>query len=228
MILDIYIRTYYKDLEWLKLCLRSISKFVTGHRKIIICIPEGQQHLIEVWNLTQEKIITCEAHKNDYIFQQVSKLLSYKETDAEYILFVDSDVVFLNPTSVNEYFKDGKPIIFETKWEDAGDAICWKEPTEKILGFQTETEKMRRMPLLYRRDTLEEIDKKFNVISFADLDRLSEFNLVGSYAKVNESEKYYFWNTHENPDLPEMKSRQYWSWGGCTQEVKKEIEELLK
>src|ERR1700741_2957188 len=98
MKVDIYIRTYKNDLGWLQYCLRSIHKYVTGYRKIIVCIPENQVSLLNDFNL--QNVITCPIYKNDYIGQQVSKLLSYKETDADYILFVDSDVCFSKPTNM--------------------------------------------------------------------------------------------------------------------------------
>src|SRR5688572_1619186 len=109
MTTDIFIRTYHKDLPWLEYCLRSIHKFVTGYRQIIICIPENQASLLNRFNLTQERVITCPIYRDDYIGQQVSKLLSFRETDADFVLFIDCDVFYPRPVNVNEYFREGKP-----------------------------------------------------------------------------------------------------------------------
>lgn len=228
MTTDIFIRTYDKDLEWLKYCLRSVAKFVTGHRRIIISIPAGQKHLLDKWNLTQETVIEwVPACDNGYIDQQINKLMAYTLTDAEYILFVDSDVCFTRPVHVSEYFKAGKPIVLKTRYESVGDASCWKAPTEVILGVPVEFEYMRRLPILYRSDTLSAIYQKINTHSLAELERLSEFNLVGAFSELYEKDSYHFIDT-EKEQFPPNSVRQGWSWGGLTEEIKKELEEILK
>lgn len=227
MTVDIFIRTYHKDLEWLKYCLRSIHKYVTGYRQIIISIPANEQHLLKPFNLTAERVVPAIVGKNGYILQQVSKLTAYKETDAEYILFVDSDVCYKEPCDISEYFRDGKPIIFETPWELVGDAKCWRECTEEILGFSTDTEKMRRMCVMYHASTLRRIDERFSTQAFVNRKVLSEFNLVGSFAKHYEPENYYFWNTVTEPDIPPQRHRQFWSHSGLTKEEREEMERFL-
>lgn len=216
MTVDIFIRTYHKDLEWLKFCLRSIHKFVTGYRQIIICIPENQVTLLKPFNLTQERVVTCPIYRDDYIGQQISKLLSFRETDADYILFIDSDVFFPQPVNIaGEYFRDGKPIVMETPWDQVGDANCWREPTERLLGFETETEKMRRMCIVYRRDTLNALHNTINCDRLQEeTTHFSEFNLMGSFAKQYEPDNYYFWHTQNEPNFPPQAHRQYWSRSG--------------
>jgi hypothetical protein len=53
---DIFIRTYGKDLEWLKYCLRSVAKYCSGFRQIVIVIPKKDFPLIS--HLTNEKVLT--------------------------------------------------------------------------------------------------------------------------------------------------------------------------
>lgn len=228
MITDIFIRTYYKDLEWLKYCLKSIHKYVTGYRNIIICIPEKEKHLLDRWNLTKEQIVgwtpVCE---NGYIDQQINKLCAHDITDSEFILFVDSDVCFKRHVNISEYFHNGKPIILKTRYENVGDAICWKAPTEQLLRMSVDYEYMRRLPILYRGDTMfcvmAEISRPEN--DLVKMDRLSEFNLVGAYAEFYEPERYHFIDTEKEP-LPPESVKQNWSWGGLTEEIKAELEAL--
>lgn len=231
MTTDIFIRTYDKDLEWLKYCLKSIYKYVTGYRDVIICIPKGQKHLLDGWNLSKEKVYewspVCD---NGYIDQQINKLNAYGFVgDAEFILFVDSDVCFKKVVNISEYFRNGKPIILKTRYENVGDAICWKSPTEKTLGFDVEYEYMRRLPLLYRTDTLSSLSDKLVESGFSNdvskIDRMSEFNLVGAFAEKEESERYHFIDTEKEP-LPPETVKQNWSWGGLTEEIKSELEAL--
>jgi hypothetical protein len=230
MTTDIFIRTYDNDLEWLKYCLKSIHKYVTGYRKIIICIPDNQKHLIDAWSLTQEEVHGVNKFaESGYIDQQINKIMAYKFGVADFVLFVDSDVCFKRPVHVSEYFKDGKPIILKTRYESVGDAICWKEPTEKMLGYSVGYEYMRRLPLLYRSETLKNLNNKIELWGFGNgvskIEKMSEFNLVGAFAEKEESEKYHFIDTEKEP-LPPESVKQNWSWGGLTEDIKKELEEL--
>jgi len=229
MTIDIFIRTYKNDLEWLKYCLKSINKFVTGHQSIIISIPEGEKHLIDSWNLTSEKVIGWNpTTDNGYIDQQINKLLAYKSTNADYILFVDSDCIFKEPVNIQEhYFMDNLPYLMKTRYELVGDAICWKETTESIIGQPLEYEYMRRIPCLFRSQTLKNLDLYVNCGGLAERSRLSEFNLIGAYIDLFEKENYRIIDTEKEP-IPSDCARQMWSWSGCNNEDRKQIEEYLK
>src|SRR5690348_1072398 len=154
MTVDIFIRTYKNDLEWLTYCLHSIHKHLRGFRKIIISIPKDQVHLLIPYNLTQEIIVTEEVFQDDYLGQQVSKIFAFEHTDADFILFMDSDCIVKHLCNVSDFFRNGKPILLKTKYDQVGDAICWKAITEKFLGYEVEYEYMRRLPVIYHTSSL--------------------------------------------------------------------------
>lgn len=226
--IDIFIRTYHKDLEFLKYCLRSIHKFVTGYNEIIICIPEEDAHLLDSWNLTKERIVKWKPLTNNgYIDQQISKLKAHEMSDADYILYVDSDVCFFTPTDLSEFFIDGKPYLMRTRYELVGDAICWKKPTEDILKFSLKYEYMRRIPIMFKHSTLVALSNRVNIDKLSQRERLSEFNLLGAYAAVSQAKEYCIIDT-EHEALPKQVAKQFWSWGTLTEEVKQEMEGFLK
>jgi glycosyltransferase involved in cell wall biosynthesis len=228
MTTDIFIRTYEKDLEWLKYCLRSIHKYVTGYRQIIICIPENQKKLIDSWNLTAEKVVTCRIYNDDYLGQQISKMLSFQYTDADRILFMDSDCVFLRNVDILEMTVEGKPIIYKTKYGNLEGAEAWKGVTEKFLGGIVEYEYMRRHPFMYNRETLIAINNFKRVEDYVlsqSFRNFSEFNVIGAFAEKYESDKYHFIDT-ESVVMPEIFLRQYWSWSGLTENERIELDKI--
>jgi hypothetical protein len=223
MIVDVVIRTYHKDIEWLNKALYHLHCNLTGFRKIIILIPNGQEHLLS--HLTAERVIAVDSCcSNDYIGQQITKLQAYKHTDAEYIMFMDSDTMLLEPTHVYEFFKRGKPLIYKTHYDLVGDAKAWKSITENLLGFEITHEYMRRFPFIYKTNDLKEIDEfvsaRFEKPSLFELGSvlgaLSEFNLIGAYLDKYKPTEYMILDT-ENTQLEESKIKQYWSWGGIQQ-----------
>lgn len=232
---DIFIKTYGGDFEWLKYCLRSIQKYCTGFNKIILVCDEGDKNALEQFGLTREDVHYIPLEFNGYLFQQWVKLNAHTYSDADYIMFVDSDCVFTKPTTPNDFIKSGKPMILKTPYETIPEVIFWKELTELTLKEEVEFEYMRRLPLLYRRDTIENCLNHVNqfheqglktFISRQPNHEFSEFNLLGAYAEKYEGDKYKFVDTTKN-ELPETHILQNWSYGGLKQSKRVEIERLL-
>lgn len=230
---NIFIRTYEKDLGWLQYSLKSIIKYVKGYNKIVVCIPENQRHLLDDFNL--ENIVTCPVYGDDYLGQQVSKLNADLYCGSEYVLFTDSDCIFTKPFNVKDLFFNGKPIIYKTRYEKVGDAICWKDVTEKAINKAVEWEYMRRQPLIYLSSTLSDLREymelihgrtQTNYILSKPYRQFSEFNVLGAFAEAFQKEDYHFHDTDFGIDEPYLK--QFWSWSNLTNDERKEIEGYLK
>jgi hypothetical protein len=229
MQVDIFIRTYHKDLPWLEHALRSIHKHVTGHRRIIVAIPEGEGHLLS--HLTAETVIEVPDLEDGYLGQQLTKMQAWRYTDADAIIFWDSDVVAMEPIDIHaEYFKDGKPILYKTRYTSIP-GTPWQAITSKAIGFDVEWEYMRRMPLVYWRNSLMHAERSLAVeqqcspaqyLSQQPQGAFSEFNFIGANVEAFEADRYTIIDT-ESIDMPPNKVRQFWSWGGITNEVRQQL-----
>lgn len=196
--IDIFYKSYSKDFAWLAHSLRSLSKFVTGYRNVVILIPENEKHLFDSSVLPDRTVIQyVKEYGSGYLFQQVCKIQGHKYSDAEFILFSDSDLIFDHPINLQDFIVDGKPEILYTPYDKVGDAICWKEPTEAFIKEPQDFEFMRRNALIYHRSTLEAIEKYEPNLEYIMMNsqRFSEYNAIGSYAWKYEREKYNFVNT---------------------------------
>lgn len=228
---SIFIRTYSKDLVWLNYALQSIHKFGKGFLEIVVCIPENQRHLLS--HLTAERVVTCPVYANDYIGQQISKLNAHTYCKGDYILFTDSDCIFTEPFTPDDFMRDGKPLLLKTHYSKVGDAIAFKSITSEILSFPVEFEYMRRHPSLYLNKTLIDLHNYFNADSLTSKLLLmspvgiSEFNIIGAFTDRYCTDVYSIIDTDVS-ELPPLKLKQYWSWGGLTNEIKAEIENLLR
>jgi hypothetical protein len=226
--LDIFIRSYKKDFEWLEYCLRSIRNHNKDNARVVLVVPTCDyqeakkfQHNIDVL------IATLPQHEKGYICQQISKLNAHTYCGSEYILYVDSDCIFFEDFTIESFMREGKPLMLKTRYELVGDAICWKAPTEALTGLELSYEYMRRLPLLHLKSTLEGLHNQYpNLLhSVATINHVSEFNIIGAYIDAFESEKYHILDT--DIEVPPTVARQYWSWGGLTEEIKKEVENEL-
>lgn len=213
--IDIFYKSYSKDYKLLKYSLLSLIKNVKGYNNIVILIPQGELDLFNsiVTTLPEKTIVkTVKEEGEGYLFQQYCKLTAHNHCLSEYILYADSDCIFDREIDLNEYIKDDKPEILYTHYSKVGDAICWREPTSKLLRNEQEFEFMRRNCLIYHRATIGRFNHLFPDIKETVLNskRFSEFNALGAYAFAFEKDIYTFVNT-DNWEYTYPKAEQLWS-----------------
>lgn len=199
--IDIFIKSYRNDFKLLNYALRSIQTNVTGYRRVVLLIPLGDMVLFNerviIPSGLSVMIDFVDEYGNGYLFQQWCKISAHNYTDADFILFADSDCIFDKKIDISEYVASGKPDLLYTDYLKVGAAICWKAPTEAFIKTVQDYEFMRRNCLIYHRSTLEAIEKyepnlEYNIMSS---NSFSEFNAIGAFAFQYEKEKYNFINT---------------------------------
>lgn len=238
---DIFIRTYPGDYKWLDYCLKSIAKFCTGFRKVWIITPQCNPQpegslllkngsLIAVqWKEMQDET------QDGYLAQQITKMYADVITgyQPDYILHVDSDVIFTRPTTPVDFLSDGKPIAYYTPYTAI--ETPWQPITEKFLNDKVEFEFMRRFPILMPRwiyPRIREFCHKTHGVIISDYIRMqparafSEFNAMGAYAYKYHREMFRFINTLEIT-LPMPQAIQFHSWGGITPEAKNKLDVIF-
>ncbi len=229
----IFIRTWHRDVPWLKNSLRSLQRWTEGFGEVVIhCDPADEKAVASV--VGTHRLVTSPIWATKgYVNQQVVKLHADLWVPEGLVTFVDSDLIFYANTRPETLLKDGKPILLHTPWEKVGEANMWKEPTKEILGWEPPFEFMRRIPLTYHTDTLKALRKHIeerhgrSASSYLGArPKLSEFNAIGAFAWEKQRDSYHWIHTEENP-LPASTSRQYWSWGGLTPAIQAEIDALF-
>lgn len=219
---DIFIKTYDDDFFKLELLLHSINSYVSGYRKIILVADETTKlQKIKLNNIVDKFQIDVEicyinvhnynVHLNDkggYIYQQIVKLEWFKYTDADRVIIVDSDCVFIDYCTIMDFFIYEKKDWFYRDWEHADIAIKWKPITNKINMRDDTFETMMLLDFAFYKDDsvkfFEFIKSSFNVSSYNELffERidefgvLSEFNIYGNWCMKN-SDNYIFVNSSD-------------------------------
>lgn len=248
MNIDIFIRTYQKDFYLLNYSLRSIIDNVYGFNNIIICVKEHEFDLLKLF-LEQNnfigdniKIVTdinydilYQQHTNpDYCGQQISKMLVDNWSNANYVMYVDSDIIFFNHVDVKDFFNDDNKIKYPVRlWEDTGTATIWKNCLD-YLGITKKYEFMCTLPLIFPINIMKKcrnfIELKTN-LPFVDAcyyiyDNFgfSEFNIMGSI--LYEDSDVCFTNALELIEFNMTHFKQFWSYENSTI-LEKNINELL-
>jgi hypothetical protein len=246
--MDILIPTYHADFIWLEYCLKSIKKFASGFRNIIIIsdndghiIPDATLNIIKATVIYKDLPKTWPStikHRPGYLWQQVLKLNWMEYTDADSILILDSDEMLtrnVNP----EYFKDenGKFQWLYRDWEFAEGAKMWAEPTEKFLKVKPPYEAMCCAPFVLERETtinfIEYVKKIHNSTNEYDAffkynaELFSEYNAYGNYVLLFENGKKYSSLINYSGERTNIVLKS-WSYGGLSEDDKTRRQQLLK
>jgi hypothetical protein len=213
---DIFIRSYVNDFRWLTYSLKSINQRAKGFRDIHIVVPQGQAEHLK--HLTLEKVHECPVYGDDYLGQQITKMMADTYTDADFILHIDSDTVFTQDVTPDTFIIDGKPIIYHEPYSKVG-LEPWYPVVSEVLGWAPENEFMRRFPFVYPRwlygdfrGYLETLyyDSFENYVSSRPHRSFSEFNIIGEFAWKTHHDKFTWRNPHDDPTYV----RQFRSWDG--------------
>lgn len=242
---DLYIKTYINDFQWLFYCLKSVEKFATNYNKLIIIVPEGQHNEFQEQVGKHFSHSNWECHivkedSNGYLFQQYMKMSAHKYSNAEFIKFLDSDCIFTRPFDATSLITAGRPQYLYRPYykkdgsSNVGEATCWKVPTETVLKRKVECEFMCRHLFCYRRDTLGNFEKWFHknhqkglLDHILSAGTFSEFNALGAFAFYHEREKYDFVSTDGEWKYVEPQVKQYHSYTEF-EKAQPEIKKLLE
>ena len=227
----IFIRTYWKDLEWLALCLRSIARFCKGFSEVVVAVPSSSQAWLERdAPLEGVRLIYVPNCNDDYLGQQVTKLLADTLIDADLIAHVDADCIFTRETTASELVGSRRPRIVTRPIGELGRHYAWRGPTEDFLGFRVTLDYMQQPPFVYPRWLYPQLRRHCLSTHGVMIEQyvmqrpprgFSEFNVLGAWAHRHTSEHFEFVSVGEASDPC---CDWHWSWGGLTPELRRRIE----
>lgn len=140
---DLFIKTFPADHQWLPYLFRSITKFCRGFRQVIL-VAEGSKDVLSAQlegalrtSIPVKAFFIKEIEEDPeykkagrvglgYQHQKAIKLMWPGFTDADAVVQVDSDMVFNRPTTPDSFrTDDGDPVWLRKEWADSR-ADEWK------------------------------------------------------------------------------------------------------
>jgi len=254
---EIMIVTYFKDEPWLRYCLRAIRKYCKGFAGVTLVIPDrdaqafqevAREHMnancgmalrIKMFKETPGKGML--AHM---VMMAGAEKLCPKDTD--HVLHLDADCIFKEAVTPDEYIVDNKPVYVVRTWKSlysedgksVSDCIQWHQPTEAQLGFAPLVYSMCRHPTCFPIGFYEPYRKHVESVHNKDFTEYMlegknshpatrmDFTAQGAFAYQTMRDRFR-WIMIYDEQPPRDKLKAYWSHGGITEEIKKEIESFL-
>jgi hypothetical protein len=215
MNVDIFIRSYVGDFNWLAYCLQSCEKYASGFRSIHIAVPVND---ISLLSSRKEVIHATNGWEDDYLGQQRDKLYADTFCKSEFICHLDSDCVWTTPITPEILMPNGNPVLL---FEKHGENSPWPQMMNKALGWNPEYDFMRRHPFVYPKHLYGEFREWFkgyhgqelsNWIRLQPFHEFTEFNTFGAWCYKFYPECFDI----RQPSEFDTFLKQYWSWGGAS------------
>ncbi len=241
---QLFIRTWENDLPWLDVCFKSVYKYWKSEfRPKVVATPEcftGDRFSLGI-NADIFSVGKFDDQRRGSVYLGFT---ADRFCDADLILYTDSDCMFVRKCCADDFFKDGKIILYGDPYEtlipksipqDQNCFTWYRRVSNEVLGIDSPAEYMCRHPFIFYRKTLRrfrtfvegrlklplpEIMMRYHSGYF------SEFNLLSAYALVHESDLYAYGPISDAP-APFIKQWHSWSQHPSSPGIKEEVESLL-
>jgi hypothetical protein len=183
----------------------------------------------------------------------VVKSECYKDVSSEYIVIIDSDVIFNSALDVHDLIlQDGRIEWFYHEWPIPKETTVWKKAYESMTKTEQNVHYMSNgFPFVFTRKSMADAAQKFTELHgidyagfcqrgcgkysirvedsvrtrFLNLANIfEEFEWLGFYCHNYSSDYVFTPQTQRKVHLPKL---QFWSHGGITPEIEKEIRAIL-
>jgi hypothetical protein len=150
---EILILSWAPDARWLEYALKSIQRFAKGFSVVTVVYPNRDDDLL--------RPVCVRGDAKPYPHQEPPPPLGHLAQnlakckadlycpDASHILHVDSDCIFTADATPDSFFLYDRPVLVRRHWHDAGDALYWREPTRRALGWEPPYETMAAPAIIY-------------------------------------------------------------------------------
>lgn len=228
----ILIVSYGKDIPWLEHCLNSVRKFASGFGETTLLVPRSEAPMFMRFPKSHGvRVMWYDRTTNAKLWHLDHQRMKCRADEvcpaAQMILHVDSDCVFTEPVTPQDYLHDGKPVLLVQPYSTMGkDVPPWQRCTAAAIGWEVTHETMRRHPALHHKGIYGDLRRRIEAVHGCSFDRyvlgcaptfpwgFSEFNAIGQIALSEQwRERYHFIDTSKE-DPPHSKLRQFWSHGG--------------
>ena len=235
---DIFIKTYKGDQQWLEWCLKSIARFASGFRRVVIISDQGHSFKdVILPNSTYLEIPLPPARaplgvRPGYLSQQVAKLNWHRYTDADAVMMLDSDTILSRAVKPSDFFRNGQPVWYYGKWDLHG-GKKWRPGSEVVVGRDVEFSFMREHPFFLTRQATKafhsHVERRFGQdIEWVYFNEsipavISEFECFGAFLGTVDPCGYAL----EEIFVPRNFVVQHWSWGGLDQKTELSLKLLV-
>lgn len=252
---EVLIISCHRDFNWLVLALRCALKHLSGFQGITVAHPNAEadrfRPLLDQFPVRLFGYNEFEGKGHIQHMAMMASADTFLPAGTKYMLTTDSDGMFHTPSTPEHFVWNDKPYWIVRSWESLitedptnpgskviSDNMGWRGPTAAQLGFDPPVFSMCMNVQLIPLDLLASYRRHIELVHKQDFltymvsgrnefppDRM-DFTAMGAFFYKFHHDRFHWFNV-STPPYPKDRKRAYWSWGGITPEIQKEIESYL-
>lgn len=242
---QLFIRTWIRDIDWLRMCMQSVNRFWKSPYPTVIvadsnCAPlmsdVGRCPAYRVFYRDRKEVKGQGLHNTGRRHSIELGMNADQFCTADVILCSDSDCLFTRECSADD-FCEAENIIIHGKLNfcDPVNQLCYdwyKRATKECLGIESEYECLIHPPFMFRRETFTNCrkaieahcgDNLHNVMERYAPGWFSEWSTLGSFALARESG----YVVHPPKPKDERILAEFHSWSETPASKREEIQKIL-
>lgn len=253
---EVLIISCVRDFQWLVWALRCMAKHLSGFQGITVAHPDVDtdrfKPLLDQFDIRLHGYRETPGKGHIQHMAMMASADTFLPAGTKYVLTTDSDGMFHTPSRPEHFAWNDKPYWIMRSWESlttedphnpgskvVSDNMQWRGPTAEQLGFDPPIFGMcmniQLIPLdllpfyrghIERRHGRPFMDYMVSGRNEFPPDRM-DFTALGAYFFAHHRERFHWFDVSQ-PPYPADRKKAYWSWGGITPDILKEIEGFLK
>lgn len=151
--------TFAKDLPFAEYSARSVAKFCSGFSEFVIVVPHADVDAFAPLAAYGAKVRGFDEPAGKGMLAHMACIMEADTwcPEADAILHIDADCIFWEKCTPDDFFVDGKPVLYREKFEEFRHLhptrYGWKEAVAKATGIDPEFECMVRHPSIHLTPT---------------------------------------------------------------------------
>lgn len=252
---EVLIVSCKRDLVWLIWALRCMKKYLSGFQGVTVAHPNAEaEHfnpLLERFDIRLHGYHEPEGKGMVFHMAKMASADTFLPAATKYVLTCDSDGMFHTPSVPEHFAWNDKPYWIIRSWDSLvtedprvpgsrviSDNMQWRGPTAAQIGFEPDIFAMCMNIQLIPLDLLAAYRAHIEAVQHRNFfeymtsgrnefpqDRM-DFTAMGAYFFKHHHDRFH-WFDVAAPPYPQDRKKAYWSWGGISAEIQKEIESFL-
>ena len=253
MTVSLFVVTYRKDAEFFGYLAKSYIKFVRGFSEFVVACPHEDVALFKTLGaeIPNYRVVGYkENYEKGHLKHQVENDKAEQYCKGDFVCHIDSDCLFTDYCCAEDFFVDGKSVIWMEKYENFRESCAirykWRSCVTRSLGIEPEYEYMSCLPITYPRDFYPIYRQAVEAHTGMEFEAhvlsgratfpydYADYPAMGVLAHKIMPERFYWRDADSRPKAncwfvqhKGKRFRQFWSHGGVTPECKAEIDRVL-
>src|SRR5579859_40883 len=196
--MDFVVVTHAPDVKLLRHFLESYDLYYSTKDRLHIFTSVRDQALLDQVKLPSNASLVYRedfpavAEATPFSQQLYLKLMSHTVVTTDYFCIMDSDFLFIRPTSDADLFYKGKPVWYYRTWIDGEPPLRWRAGSEAFLGSNINHLYAWIPQFVFHRSVALELTKRYDPRRILNDDTISEFLVYGWFAHRYYPDAHFF------------------------------------